>query len=131
VVFPRNAELWKVLRDAGKRVIYCSDGDWLAFLDDIAEAGADGFVFEPMMDLTPVVARYGKTHVIVGSMVDCRTLTFGSPNDIQAEIDATLPLARQCPGFFFCVSNHIPSNVPVENGLFYFDYLSRHWSRSP
>jgi hypothetical protein len=29
----------------------------------------------------------------------------------------------------FAVGNHIPSNVPVENALFYFDYLRRHWQR--
>jgi len=67
--------------------------------------------------------------VIVGSKVDCRTLTFGTKSQIQAELDATLPLAKKCPGFIFAVGNHIPSNVPVANGLFYFDYLSRHWRR--
>jgi len=29
----------------------------------------------------------------------------------------------------FAVGNHIPSNIPVANGLFYFDYLRKHWKR--
>ena len=128
-IFPRYAALWKVVKDAGKRVLFCSDGDWSMFLDDIAAAGADGFILEPTVSLDAVVAKYGQSHVIVGSKVDCRTLTFGALEDIQAEIDATLDVAFGCGGFMFAVGNHIPSNVPVENARFYYDYLSSHWAR--
>ena len=129
VIFPRYKALWRVLRDAGKIVLFCSDGDFGAFVDDIAQAGAHGFIFEPMTDLDPIVTKYGGTHVIVGSKVDCRTLTFGGHDEIRAEVDATLELARECPGFIFAVGNHIPSNVPVENAVFYLDYLREHAQR--
>jgi len=129
VIFPRYAALWAILRKAGKKVLFCSDGDFGAFVDDIIEAGADGLIFEPMTDLDPVVEKYGQSHVIVGSKVDCRTLTFGTEAEIRAEVDATLALAFDCPGFMFAVGNHIPSNVPVENGRFYFEYLKQHWRR--
>lgn len=128
-IIPRYVELWKPLRKAGKKVLFCSDGNWIEFLDDIALAGADGFIFEPMMPLEPVVERYAQTHVIVSSKVDCRTLTFGSKSEIAAEVDASLALARRCSGFMFAVGNHIPSNVPVENALFYFHYLKSRWER--
>ena len=129
VIFPRYADLWRVIKDSGKKLLFCSDGDWTEFIDDIAAAGADGFIFEPMVSLETVVERYGKTHVIVGSKVDCRTLTFGTQDEIRAEIDATLEIAFGCPGFMFAVGNHIPSNVPVDNALFYFDYLQSRWTR--
>jgi uroporphyrinogen-III decarboxylase len=98
-------------------------------VDDIAAAGADGFIFEPTTSLDYVVERYGKTHAILGSKVDCRTLTFGTREAIRAEIDATLALVKWCPGFAFAVGNHIPSNVPVENAMFYVDYLRERWGR--
>lgn len=126
-IFPRYRELWAVLKAAGKKVLYCSDANWSMFVDDIVAAGADGFIFEPMTALEPVVEKYGQSHVIVSSKVDCRTLTFGGPAAIRREVDATLELARGCPGFMFAVGNHIPSNVPVENALCYFDYLKQHW----
>ncbi|MBI4557825.1 MAG: hypothetical protein HY706_09590 [Candidatus Hydrogenedentes bacterium] len=129
VIFPRYKKLWSVLKAAGKKVLYCSDGDWTLFLDDIADAGADGFIFEPLVPLRTVAERFGKTHCIISSSVDCRTLTFGTRPQIQAQIDATLELAKDCPGFMFAVGNHIPSNVPLENALFFFDYLSQHWFR--
>jgi len=129
VIFPRYAELWAVVRQSGRKLLFCSDGNWSMFVDDIAQAGADGFIFEPMMALDPIVEKYGQTHVIMGSKVDCRTLTFGTKEEIRAEIDATLELALNCPGFMFAIGNHLPSNVPVENALFYFDYLKQNWQR--
>ena len=128
-IFPRYQKLWQVLHDAGKVVLFCSDGDFTCFIDDIAAAGADGFIFEPMTGLQAVVSRYGKSKVIMSSQVDCRTLTFGTRSEIQHEIDATLRLARDCPGFVFAVGNHLPNNIPVENVLFYLEYLSKHWDR--
>lgn len=129
VIFPRYAELWAVLKKAGKKVLFCSDGSFTEFIDDIAAAGADGFIFEPMTSLEYIVKNYGQTHAIVSSLVDCRTLTFGTKEDIRAEIDATLELAFDCPGFMFAIGNHLPSNVPIENALFYFDHLKRNWAR--
>jgi len=128
-IIPRYKKLWRVLKDAGKIVLFCSDGDFTEFVDDIVDAGVDGLIFEPMTNLEYVVERYGKTKCIISSKVDCRTLTFGTPEQIKHEIDETLGLAKDCPGFFCAVGNHIPSNVPVDNALYYFDYLSKHWWR--
>lgn len=129
VIFPRYAELWKPLRQAGIKLLFCSDAKYTMFIDDLLAAGADGLIFEPMTDLDTVIAACGKTHCIVGSKLDCRTLTFGTKADIKREIDATLKVAKACPGFIFAVGNHIPSNVPVENGLYYLEYLREHWHR--
>ena len=128
-IFPRYKKLWAVLKDAGKKVLYCSDGQFTEFIDDIAAAGADGFIFEPMTSFEYAVENYGKTHVIVSSKVDCRTLTFGSRDEIKAEIDASLKLGLPCPGWMFAVGNHIAPNVPIENALYFFDYLSKRWKR--
>lgn len=128
-IFPRYKKLWDVLHEAGKIVLFCSDGDFTEFVDDIAAAGADGFIFEALTSLDYVIERYGKTHSIFGSKLDCRTLTFGTKDQIKCEVDDTLKIAKACPGFVFAVGNHIPSNVPVDNALFYFDYLSKNWWR--
>lgn len=121
-IFPRYKELWKPLREAGKRIIYCSDGTFDMFLDDLVEAGADGFCFEPTNDLEMMVRKYGKTHVLMGG-ADCRTLTFGKKDDIEKELRWVFSLARECPGFVFATGNHFPSNIPLENALFYFELV--------
>ena len=128
-IFPRYKQLWRVVKEAGKTLLFCSDGDFTEFLDDLADAGADGFIFEPMTDLEAVVSKFGKTHAIVSSKVDARTLTFGTKQRIKAEVDATLELAFECPGFMFAVGNHMPSNIPVENFRFYIEYLKQNWTR--
>jgi hypothetical protein len=119
-VFPRYRELWRILRDAGKRVLFTSDGTFDMFLDDVAEAGADGFCFEPSNDLAMMARKFGKTHVLMGGM-DCRTLTFGTKDDIERELRRALEVTRECPGFVLAVGNHIPANVPLENLVYYFE----------
>ena len=50
VIIPRYAELWKPIHKAGKKLLFCSDGNFMQFAPDVAEAGADGFIFEPCND---------------------------------------------------------------------------------
>ncbi len=129
-VLPRLAELWRVLKAEGKIVLWCCDGNCSMFLDEMLAAGADGVIIEPCVPLEPLVARWGSSKVIVGSKVDCRTMAFGTPEAVEAEIDATLPLAQRCPGFVFAVGNHIPDNVPVATATRYIDRLRQGWRRA-
>ncbi len=114
VIFPHYKRLWDIVHAAGKKVLFCSDGDFTEFVDDLAEAGADGFIFEPLTDLDYIVKNYGQSHVIIGN-ADCRVLTFGTPDDVRAEVRRVMNAGRDCPGFFFAVGNHIPANCPLEN----------------
>lgn len=129
VIFPRYARLWAPLKERGIKLLYCSDALWTEFMPDIAAAGADGFIFEPMNSFEYAVEKFGRTHVIVGSKVDCRTLTFGTRDQIKSELDASLKLGLRCPGWMCAVGNHIPPNVPLDNALFYLDYLRANWKR--
>ncbi len=129
MVFPRYRQLWQTVKQAGKKLLYCSDGDFTLFIDDVAAAGADGFIFEPFVPLKTVVEKYGQSHVIIGSELDCRTLTFETKELIAQQVDQSLKLGKPCPGYMFAVGNHIPSNVPVDNALFYFEYLKKNWNR--
>lgn len=113
-LFPRYRELWAIPKAKGKKLLFCSDGDFTMFVDDLAEAGADGFIFEPLTDLSYVVRQYGQTHVIIGN-ADCRVLTFGTEADVRAEVKRVMDLGRDCPGFFFAVGNHLPANIPLPN----------------
>jgi len=123
-VFPKYRRLWAILKEAGKIVLFCSDGDFSVFIDDIAEAGADGFILEPMTDLTSIVARYGQSKVIIGN-VDTRILTFGDKEQIRREVERCVELGRRCPGYFIAVGNHIPHNVPIDNALYYLELVER------
>lgn len=117
-VFPQYKRFVTPLRDSGKKVMFCSDGNFTRYVDDAAAAGVHGFVFEPLTSLEYIVEKYGQSHVIIGN-ADTRILLSGSQDEIRAEVQRCMALGRHCPGFFMAVGNHIPPNTPVENALYY------------
>ncbi len=117
-VFPNYKKYFAPLLDSGKKIMFTSDGNFDQFVDDIAQAGVHGFVFEPLTSLKYIVEKYGQTHVIIGN-ADTRILLSGTQVQIRAEVERCLSLGRNCPGFFMAVGNHIPPNTPVENALYY------------
>jgi Uroporphyrinogen decarboxylase (URO-D) len=129
VIIPRYAELWKPLRRAGKKVLFCSDGDFREFAGDIVEAGADGLIFEPVMEFGEMTARFGGSTVLVGSAVDCRDLTFGTWETVKATVDRSLELARKCRGVILATGNHLPANIPAPMLERYRSYLEANRNR--
>lgn len=117
-VFPNYKKYFAPLLDSGKKIMYCSDGNFDLFVDDIAATGVRGFVFEPLTSLEYMVEKYGQTHVLVGN-ADTRILLMGSQAQIHDEVMRCITLGKNCPGYFFAVGNHIPPNTPVENALYY------------
>jgi hypothetical protein len=114
MIIPRYAELWKPLRAAGKKVLFCSDGTWTEFAQDIADAGADGLIFEPSNDFGFMVERFGGSHCLVGSFVDCRDLTFGLWDKVEKDVTSTFRLLERCRGAIVAVGNHLPANITDE-----------------
>jgi hypothetical protein len=127
-IFPRIKKYWEPLRDANKTILFCSDGNFDEFVDDIADCGANGFIFEPLTDLAMVAEKYGQTHVIMGN-ADCRILMYGSKDDIEMEVKRMTDIGRDLPGYFYAMGNHIPYNVPVDNALYYFDMKEKYGKR--
>ena len=127
-IFPRLKRLWDPLREAGIKILFCSDGNFNEFVDDLAQAGAEGFIFEPLTDLRYIVERYGQTHVIIGNM-DSRILQCGTPEQIRAEVKRCADLGRNCPGYFFAVGNHIPYTVPIPSIECYLEAIQEYGKR--
>jgi hypothetical protein len=125
-VIARYAELWRPLHEAGKKVLFCSDGNFTEFAEDIVAAGADGLIFEPMNDFGWMVERFGASQCLVGSYVDCRDMTFGRWDKVKADMDRTFAVARDCKGVMFATGNHLPGNIPPEMMEKYIDYFLAH-----
>ncbi len=129
VIIPRFAELWKPLKAAGKKVLFCSDANFTEFMQDLVEAGADGFIFEPMNDFEWVVDRFGDSKLIIGSCVDCRDLAFSPWETVKTQLDNTFKLAKKCRGLIFSVGNHMPANIPQDMMDKFIEYLQANWQR--
>jgi len=123
VIIPRYAELWKPIREAGKKVLFCSDGNFMEFAGDVVAAGAGGLIFEPCNDFGSMVDNFGKSVCLVGSFVDCRPLTFENWEKVQSDIDRTFERLRDCKGAIVAVGNHLPPNIPEAMLERYFNYL--------
>jgi len=117
-IFPNYKKYFAPLIESGKKIIYTCDGNFSAFIDDIADSGVNGFIMEPLTDMKYIAEKYGKTHVFVGN-ADTNVLLRGTKEDIYNEVKRCMDIGKSCPGFFMAVGNHIPSNTPIENALYY------------
>ncbi len=117
-VFPNYKKYLAPLIDSNKKIMFTSDGNYSLFIDDIADCGFNGFVLEPTTDMNYIAETYGKTHCFIGN-ADTRILLSGSREDIYNEVKRCFDIGKDCPGFVMAVGNHIPSNTPVENAIYY------------
>lgn len=117
-VFPHYKRYFSMLRDCGKKILFTSDGNYSAYVDDVAACGAHGFIMEPVTDMKYVAEKYGKTHVFVGN-AETGILLNGTREQIETEVKRCMDIGKHCPGFVMAVGNHIPANTPVENALYY------------
>ncbi len=120
-LFPCYNKLFAPLIEAGKKIVYTSDGDFTQFIDDIAACNINGFVMEPMTDMEYIAKKYGKTHAFVGN-ADTRVLLMGDKQDIKNEVKRCMDIGKNCPGFIMAVGNHIPANTPLDNVLWYNEF---------
>ena len=123
IIIPRYAELWKTVHAAGRKILFCSDGNFMEFAGDVVEAGADGLIFEPCCDFDFMVDNFGQSVCLVGSFVDCRDLTFEHVDAVRRDIDRTFEKLADCRGAIVGVGNHLPPNIPEAMMDEYFDYL--------
>ncbi len=117
-VFPNIKRQVAPLVEAGKIILFTSDGNYTEFIDDIADCGVSGFVMEPTTDMQYIADKYGKTHSFIGN-ADTRILLSGTKEQVRAEVPRCMDIGKEFPGFFMAVGNQIPPNTPVENALYY------------
>jgi len=117
-IYPYYEEFWVGLHAAGKKVIFMCDGNIDKVADDVVACGADGLISEPYTDWKKIAARHpGKALAGEG---DNRVLMQGRRADIEAMVRSMVETARGCPGYFMCVGNHIPWNIPPASVKLYF-----------
>jgi len=128
VIYPHYERFWKIVREAGKKVIFISDGRVNPVADAVFSCGADGLFAEPHTDLEPIVKKYGDTKIFIGN-VDSRIISYGDKAAIEAEVKRCAEMGRDAPGYFIGVTNEITYNAPVENVMAYFSLCQRYCQR--
>lgn len=127
-IYPRYEEFWGILKAAGKRVIFMTDGNPQAIADDIFACGACGIITEPYMDFKAVARRH-KDCFLAGEG-DNRVLLRNDAAEIRGMVERMVETSRLTGGYVMCIGNHIPWNVPGEAIRRYFE-CSRELARRP
>ncbi len=122
-IFPRYPDIFKPLLEAGKKVIFCSDGKLDVFLERLIELGIDGFMPETPATNLDKLLEIGKDKVIIGG-IDTGILTRGSPNEVLTHTQEVLQKTLDLPGFFISSPGGLYGNIPLENLRSYFQARS-------
>jgi len=118
-VFPRYEEYWGMAKEAGKGVLFMSDGCMDAYAEDVMACGALGIISEPYTNYK-VIAKKHKDCFLAGEG-DNRILMRNDPGEIRAMVERMVETGRMSGGYMMCIGNHIPWNVSPEGIKRYLD----------
>ena len=110
------------------KTFYHSCGSVVAILDDFIEAGVD--ILNPVqcsaagMDAQGLKNKYGDKLVFWGGGVNTqRTLPFGTPDEVRAEVAERIRIFGKGGGFVFNTIHNIQAKTPTENVLALFETI--------
>ncbi len=111
-IYPRYEEFWGIVREAGKEVLFMTDGRADPIADDVMACGARGIITEPYTDFTSIARRYDDP--FLAGEGDNRVLMRNDPDEIEAMVRSMVETAQMTGGYMMCIGNHIPWNVPAD-----------------
>jgi uroporphyrinogen decarboxylase len=108
------------------KVFMHNDGAIYSLIPSLIEMGVD--ILNPVqttakgMDPARLKAEFGDRLVFWGAACDCqRTLAFGTPEQVAAEVEQTLRVLAPGGGYVLAGVHNIQAGVPPENVIALFD----------
>ncbi len=123
-IYPYYEEFFGYMNAVGIKVIFMTDGNPAPIAADVFACGADGLISEPFADYGEI-ARKHPDKMLAGDG-DNRILQTADRGRIEAMTRSMCELGKQYPGYFMCVGNHIPWNVPPEAIKWYFEFSEKY-----
>jgi uroporphyrinogen decarboxylase len=117
---------WSIepLINAGIFIIYHSDGNIRALLDDIADSGFKGLhPLEPKSNMDPpsILEQWGDKFVLIGGLCQVSVLPYGTESEVRAEVRRLLDSTSRGGGYFIGSSGMCGPDIPMENALAWID----------
>jgi len=126
--FPRLAQLVAAWHEHGIKVIYHSDGNLWAVLDDFRQAKIDGI--NPLEPLSNMYA--GDVHtaypewVLMGGVDVSQLLPFGSEEEVRATVRKTIADAAGTGRLWIGSTTEIHPGAKLQNVLAMWDEIEKH-----
>jgi uroporphyrinogen decarboxylase len=122
---PRVARLYGMVKAAGKKVFIHSCGKVQEILPDLIEIGVDAFnPFQPeVMDVEAMKRTYGDRLTFFGGISTQRTLPYGSPDQVRAEVRRLCAAIGRDGGYIAAPAHDVPADARPENVAAMIDEL--------
>ena len=123
-ILPPFVELVEYVANLGVPVLLHACGCITDYLPDIAQTKVTSV--HPLqrtagMDLKWVKETYGKRFAIVGNIDSSRTLPYGTPDEVEAEVREAIEVAGKGGGYVLASDHSLHDGIPVENILRMFE----------
>jgi uroporphyrinogen decarboxylase len=116
---PYLAEQVRVAREHGMKVLFHSCGAVRAILPDLIDIGVNAhLVFQTTargMDAPSIARDFGGKMVFYGGVDIQHLLSFGTPEETMAEVQANLRAFEKCGGYVVANSHHTVASIKGEN----------------
>jgi uroporphyrinogen decarboxylase len=118
IFLPYINEMTEYIHSLGVPVLLHSCGNINAYLDDLAQtkiASVHPLQRTAHMDLRNIKQKYGNRFCIIGNIDSTRTLPFGTPEDVAAEVREAIEIAAPGGGYVLASDHSLHDGIPVEN----------------
>ena len=117
-LLPPFIELVDYVDSLGVPALLHSCGHITDYLEDLAQtkiASLHPLQRTAGMDLGEVKARYGDRFCIIGNIDSSRTLPYGTPDEVAAEVREAIDIAAPGGGYVLASDHSLHDGIPVEN----------------
>ena len=118
-VRPGFAEYLSCIREHGALSMHHTCGSVAELIPDFVECGLD--VLQSLqpeaagMEFGDLYDRFGGSIGLQGGISIQRTLPFGTPEDVRAEVARIAESVGRDGGYIFCTSHNIQADTPIDN----------------
>jgi uroporphyrinogen decarboxylase len=117
-LLPAFADLTDYIAGLGVPVLLHSCGHISDYLDDLAQtkiAAIHPLQRTAGMDLRAVKEKYGHRFCLIGNIDSSRTLPYGTPEEVAAEVREAIDIAAPGGGYILASDHSLHDGIPVEN----------------